>query len=264
MMAVHPNPNFSNFNEGRRMTASDELLQRAKRAMRRHGIIGMVPKAATYLMHVASRLRPSVRAQLEDRRARAAAFDQQFGVNTDGVIYQTELRVNHPNQLHAVRYEASDPQFFRNAIKALPIDFQNFVFIDFGSGKGRAILLATEFPFKKIVGVEFSEDLHSIAEQNIRSFRSNISRCKHIQSVCMDALDYSLPNEPLVCYFGNPFGDPVMTEVLAMIEQSMSRAPREIFIVYYNARSRHLFDRSACFRRLSEIGPVLIWRGAAR
>ena len=206
------------------MTTS-ELLQRAKRAVRRHGIIGMVPKAATYFMHVASRLRPAVRAQLEDRRARAAAFDQQFGVDTGGVIYQTELRVNNPNQLHAARYEASDPEFFRNAIKALPIDYQNFVFIDFGSGKGRAILLATEFPFKKIVGVELSEELHSIAEQNVRSFQANTSTCKHIQLLCMDALEYSLPNEPLVCYFGDPFGEPLMIEMLAMIERSMARTP---------------------------------------
>ena len=182
------------------------------------------------------------------------------------MIYQTELRVNNPNQLHAARYEASDPEFFRNAIKALPIDYQNFVFIDFGSGKGRAILLATEFPFKKIVGVELSEELHSIAEQNVRSFQANTSTCKHIQLLSMDVLGESLPNEPLVCYFGDPFGEPLMIEMLAMIERSMARTPREIFIVYYNPRSGHLFDRAARFKRLSEIGPVLdlAWRRTVR
>jgi hypothetical protein len=36
-----------------------------------------------------------------------------------------------------------------------------------GSGKGRALLVASELPFAKIIGVELSRELHRIAEQNL-------------------------------------------------------------------------------------------------
>ena len=38
----------------------------------------------------------------------------------------------------------------------LGIYYPDCVFLDLGAGKGRALLLASQFPFKRIVGVEFS------------------------------------------------------------------------------------------------------------
>ena len=151
-------------------------------------------------------------------------------------------------------------KIFRDAIGALPIDYRRFVFIDFGSGKGRAILLATEFPFKRIVGVEFSEELHRIAQDNIRRFRSDISKCKDVESVCMDAVDYPLPDDCLVCYFCNPFDATLMAQVLSNIRKSFLRNPREIFIVYYNPKEGHLVDQADCFTRVGTSGGIRIWR----
>jgi SAM-dependent methyltransferase len=237
------------------------LVRRAKRAAQRYGIIGMLPIAAHHLLHLASRLRPSIRAQIEHRRTRAAEFDRQFGVETSALVYQTELKSDNPNQLHAKRYEASDPEYFRKAMEVLPTDFRDFVFIDFGSGKGRALLLATEFPFKRIIGVEFAEELHRIAEDNIQRFRGNMSKCKDVQAICMDALKFPLPEDArLLCYFGDPFDEPLMAEMLMNIQNSLSRAPRDVFIVYYNPRSGHLFDRASDFKAVTSIGPVRVWR----
>ena len=240
--------------------SSRAFLSRATRAARRYGLFAMVGVAVNHLVQRARRLRPSVRAELEHLRSRALAFDRQFGVETGGRVYQTELSVDNPHQLHAVRYEGSDPQFFRDAIAALPIDHRDFVFVDFGSGKGRAILLATEFPFKKIIGVEFSEELHRIAEQNIRRFRGHASQCSDVQSICVDAVHYPLPDERLVCYFFDPFDGPLMAEMLKAIQQSISRAPRDIFVVYYNPRCGRLFDQAAGFSRVTAVGPVALWR----
>src|SRR5215469_11495850 len=52
----------------------------------------------------------------------------------------------------------------REAIEDLPIDdFANYTFIDIGSGKGRMLFVAAEYPFEKVIGVEFAVDLHEIA-----------------------------------------------------------------------------------------------------
>ena len=222
----------------------------------------MLTVAGKHIIQLVTRMHPSVQAEIREREERAAAFDRQFGVDTVGFVYQTELKSDNPNQLHAKRYEGSDPHFFRNAIGALPINYRRFVFVDFGSGKGRAILLATEFPFRKIVGVEFSEELHRIAKENISKFHNPDSKCIDVESVCVDALRYQFPDEPLVCYFGDPFDEALMAKMLGNIQQSLLRAPREIFIVYYNPRSGHLFDQAPCFERVNELGPVKIWRPA--
>ncbi len=235
------------------------LVRRFRRAVQRHGIIGMIGVAAGWIASLANRLRPSVRSAIREDEQRAAAFDHQFGVDTAGFIHPTALSIDSPNQLHAVSYCGSDPKGFRNAIGALAIDYHRFVFIDFGSGKGRAIMLATEFPFKRIVGVEFSEELHRIAQENIRRFRRITSK-GNVKSVCMDAVDYPLPDDCLVCYFCNPFDSILMTQVLSNIRNSLLRNPREIFIVYYNPKEAHLVDEADCFRRVEASGGIWIWR----
>ncbi len=179
-----------------------------------------------------------------------------------GYIHPTELTLNHPNQVHAVSYGASDPRDFRSAVASLPIDYANFVFVDFGSGKGRALLLASEFPFKRVIGVEFSEELHRIAEQNINHFSANERHCEDVKSICMDAVDYSFPDDDLVCYFCNPFDAALMTQVVANIRESLLRKPREIFILYYNAKESHVFDQADCFERVETNGWIRIWRTA--
>lgn len=243
-------------------SAGDGSWRRFKRAFERHGFFGLIAAASERVKRLASRLRPSVRAEVRERKQRAEAFDRQFGIDTAGHIHPTQLKLNSPNQVHAVSYGGSDPKDFRTAVGSLPIDYRRFVLVDFGSGKGRAILLATEFPFMRIVGVEFSEDLHRIAQENIKRFRRDTVRCDDVESVCLDVMDYPLPNEHLVCYFCNPFDGALMAQVVNRIRESLKQHPREIFIVYYNPKHAELLDGADCFSPVGANGPVRIWRSS--
>lgn len=236
------------------------LVRRFRWALQRHGIIGMLGLGAEHIASLAIRWRPSIHAEIRDSNQRAKEFDEQFGVDTAGFIHPTKLNINNPNQLHAVSYGGSDPRAFRAAIGGFPIDYRRFTFIDFGSGKGRAILMATEFPFKRIVGIEFSEELHTIAQENIRRFHGDIAKFNHVKSVYMDVVDYPLPDDCLVCYFCNPFDATIMGQVLSNIKESFLRNPRDIFIVYYNPKEGHLVDQADCFKRVGTSGTIRIWR----
>jgi SAM-dependent methyltransferase len=236
------------------------FLRRLPRAIRRHGIVGAFKVATGQVRELAATLQPSVRAKIRERKQRADDFDRRFNVDTGGCIHPTKLVLQSLNQVHAVSYGGSDPEDFRAALATLPIDYQRFAFVDFGSGKGRAILLATEFPFQRIIGVEFSEELHKIAQDNINRFQSNSRRCDNVESVCMDVLEYSLPDKPLLCYFCNPFDAKLMTQVISNIRESFLRTPREIFIVYYNPKEAYLFDRADWLQQVGKSGSVQIWR----
>jgi hypothetical protein len=231
-----------------------------KRALRRHGLIGVLGVGAERLVRRLNRLRPSVRAAIRESARRTALFDAQFGVDTGGFIHPTELTIGSPNQVHAVAYGGSDPKAFRDALKTLPLGSRRFVFIDFGSGKGRALLLASEFSFKRIVGVEFAEELHEIALENLRRFKKYVPEGTAIESVCMDAVDYPLPDDHLVCYFCNPFNETIMSRILTNIRDSFLKVPREIFLVYYNPKLKYLLDQDVFFKRIGEVDNIFVWK----
>jgi SAM-dependent methyltransferase len=117
---------------------------------------------------------------------------------------------------------------------SLPIEFDQFTFIDLGSGKGRTLLMASEYPFMRIVGVELIGELHRAAEQNIREYRKPTQRCAQIESVMADARDFGFPNDPLLLYLFNPLPEHALSDVVQQIERSLAQAPRPVWIVYHN------------------------------
>lgn len=128
-------------------------------------------------------------------------------------------------------------------LRELRIDHTRFVFIDFGCGKGKVLLLAAELPFRRIIGVELSEKLLRIAEDNVRSYLRRTRKRNVIELVCRDAADYPLPPERSVLYFWNPFGETVLEKLLGNIQRSLAAAPREAYIVYLNPVHRDGLDR---------------------
>jgi SAM-dependent methyltransferase len=231
------------------------LLQKFLCEVRRYGLIGLV-------IDRAKRMRPSVRAELRKRRIRSLAFDKEHNVDTAGVIPPWDVDVSSGFGIRGAGYEASDPQYFADALRALPIDHAKYVFIDFGSGKGRALLLAAEFPFKKITGIEYSKELHDAAQENIRNYKSGTRQCLNVESVFEDAAAYPLPDECLVCYFFNPFAGRIMVRVLDNIIGSYRRRPRDIFIVYYNPKCAKQIDDTRIFKKVYETNGIRVWRAA--
>ena len=181
-------------------------------------------------------------------------FDKKWGVDTSGIISQAAFKTNNPNQIHAERYQGSSATIFKKAILSLQKDFRKFIFIDFGSGKGRILLKATEFKFKQIIGVEFIEKLHIVAYKNTQHCKTN-----NIYLYCMDVTEYPIPSGHLVCYFYNPFKEVVMSKVVANLRQAHQTEERNIIIVYYKPDCGRLFDNEDWLRYSHAIGPVKVW-----
>ena len=167
------------------------------------------------------------------RHCRELAFDVVYGVDTAGILRLSAVStLSTANVAHGFKYEPVDIQVFDAIFGALRRDWRQHVFIDFGSGKGRALLLASRLPFRRIVGVEFSPELHRAAQRNIRRFRGGNQQCRHIESVLGDAAEFEIPGEPAFFFFSNPFDQVVMRKVIDNISRSLRRAPREAWLVY--------------------------------
>jgi SAM-dependent methyltransferase len=185
-------------------------------------------------------------------------FDAEHGTDTGGMVGAAALDVPDSALEHTNRYEAVAPQTFSSLMHELDIPYEQFIFVDVGCGKGRALLLAASFPFKQVVGVDISAILTEVALKNVQTFKGGPGRCDQIQVVCKDASGYELPLEKLVVFFYNPFDEHIMSLVLTNIEKSLHACPRKIYVLYHHPLHRSLWDASADFHQMnSVVGHVL-------
>jgi hypothetical protein len=88
--------------------------------------------------------------------------------------------------------------------------------------------MASDYPFCKIVGVEFAPELADMARKNLEDYRCLRQKCHAIEFADCEATRYPLPPEPSVYYFYNPFGADVMVQVRDRIRQSIEARRRQI------------------------------------
>jgi len=175
-------------------------------------------------------------------------FDWEHRVDT------TSANVSRRADLLAVlaghRYQPSDPGLFHESIRGLEIDYRQFVFIDLGSGKGRTLLMASEYPFERILGVEAVEALHRTALANIGKYRSEKQKCFALQSAWGDARDFQFPPEPLVLFLFNPLPEAGLRDVMANLKASLQADPRPVFVVYHNPLLEHVLSEDGFLQRV--------------
>jgi hypothetical protein len=199
---------------------------RISNAVRRHGAIGAAAAALSRM------LRPITRREARRRsRERQIAFDRELNIETTDIVHLNALAVGGTTAEHGTGYQPSDPDLFSGIVRSLTIDLGKYTFVDFGSGKGRVVLMAAMLPFRRIVGVEFAEALHQIACDNKARFPTDKLRCEHVELLRMDAVDFVIPEGPLVLYFHNPFDKVVMDRVASNISRSATQRPRPIYVI---------------------------------
>lgn len=119
-------------------------------------------------------------------------------------------------------------------IDALPEAVDGFTFIDLGSGKGRTLLMAASYPFRRIIGMELLGELNAVAARNIAGYRGDAQQCFAIESHTGDARYFPFPAEPTVLYLFNPFPRHIWREVLSHLDASLHAAPRKVYVIYHN------------------------------
>ena len=194
------------------------------------------------------------------REVRTAIFDQQkqppasnaihpfdiaHGTDTSDLIRGEDIPTSHRNGLWSTAYYGISPALLVHLLNTLNIDYERFTFFDLGSGKGRALLLASRFPFRRILGIELSPQLSTIAEANIARFSATWQQCRNIQTHTGDATAIDYPTGPLVLYLYNPFLTPVLKRCLRNLTRSLTREPREIHLIYINPAPERILSKHA-------------------
>lgn len=191
------------------------------------------------------------------RRGITHALERRAGIRTEGHFTPEELGLSPDNQQ---RYQPSSWLALRRLLP--PSDVQpSEVFIDFGSGMGRIVYqAAARYPFCRVIGVELSERLHAVAQDNIERTRERL-RCQDVQLVLADALTYEIPDDVTVVYLGNPFTGSIFESVVRRLVESVERNPRRLRVLYFNPVEEKLLLAAGfrIVRRLRGMRPTAEW-----
>jgi SAM-dependent methyltransferase len=192
---------------------------------------------------------PLVR-RIYDGWRRQHPFDRMYGLDTSGAIQANDLGFDPNMAAHSSPYGGSQPSIVRRCLAILP-DPAEYVFVDLGCGKGRPLLVATEFPFQRVVGVEIAPRLAEIARQNAATLSRQRGRQVSIEVQVGDATTTTAPAVRVVYFLYNPFDAVLIGGVAGNIAAQLGERLEHAFIVYYNPVHAQVFDRSPHFARWS-------------
>jgi len=178
-------------------------------------------------------------------------FDRKYRMETSGLVHVHDLDPVGDGRHLAEPYMPTAYSTFLEISATLDDELKNRTFIDFGSGKGRALLLAGISGFRKIVGVEFDKKLCRVAEENCARFIEQSGRDISIKVENKDVREFAIPDDAAVFYFYNPFTETVMNAVLKHIGESLRSSPRKHMLVYVNPVCHEVFAGSG-FRLVAE------------
>ena len=149
------------------------------------------------------------------------------------------------------RYQPTGPQL-RLILKTCAISKDDAI-LDIGCGKGKAMYDMARFPFGRVEGYDYNEQLVKIANEN---FKKLGSRCKAFQA---DANTFSDYDDYNFFYAYNPFPDPIFSKMLEQLQQSLERKPRKCTLIYLNPECHDQILQKTDFRMTGEHKGIISW-----
>ena len=192
-------------------------------------------------------------------------MERRLGIDTAGVDHDlARLGVPPASLAHAYAYQPVQLRVFARILSAAPIEPANYVMVDFGSGKARALILGAEHGFKRLIGIELAPALHEAAVRNVAAYRQLRPQAPPIDLHCGDAAAWPIPEEPAFIFLYNPFAEPVVARIARRLEISLRRRPRDTLVAYRNPVHAGAFDALACLERLRANRSFALYRARPR
>lgn len=209
---------------------------------------------------------------------RTHPVDVEYGIATSGFVRVEEISADPRLKALINPYGGSQPSVVRRVLRALG-EVGDYTFADLGCGKGRAVIVAGEFPFRAIMGIELSPDLVSIARANAETVAREFPQRTKIDIFQGNVVDFRFPDGNLVVFLYHSFGRELLSALIEKLEERLSSGLTHLFFVYYNPVHGDLLDASPelsrwyaeslqCDRSEAGYGPegddaVVVWQGGA-
>jgi SAM-dependent methyltransferase len=213
---------------------SSRRFARAWTIYQEFGIRTLAQRASRRLLRVVGVQDARHTAWLSKKSKQDAEFDRVFATDTGGIQDIVDRDVVGDNAKYGLSHIASDPADFDAMIGSLRLPLSSYTFVDLGSGKGRAVILAARYAFAKVIGVEFVREFVETAHLNVAAARSQYLLHSEIELVLQDATAFDFPSGPVLLYLFNPFDSYVLKKVAQNALRSWLRVKRPFVVVYMN------------------------------
>lgn len=171
-------------------------------------------------------------------------WDHNSNTSSGGVSQRTRLLA----AISGAPYQPTEAGLFAEMMNSLDVRFDEFTFVDLGSGKGRTLLMAAELGFRRVIGVELLPELHEVAARNV-------VHLTNVETICLDARDYEFPDEPLVLYLFNPLPESALENVVAKLRDFQ----KPLRIIYHNPVSGDVLERATFLHQQSGTEQYVIY-----
>lgn len=192
------------------------------------------------------------------RKPAVHPFDLAHGTETSGLLPGTHIALGTSARVEDLTaYYGIAPSILRSLLdlwlqRLHPrASIERTVFLDVGAGKGRAMLIASEYPFLRVEGVELSPELVSIAAKNIAKWQ-NEPRSPSLSPIVLhhdDATRLPLPPGPVLAHLFHPFEDRMLRRFLRHVERQRQQHTAPLDLFYVNAEHDSLLDKHPAFER---------------
>jgi len=166
--------------------------------------------------------------------------EKKYMLDTVKIDNLQHQKIKSENLKRASIYQATNYFLIEHALDFLKKEQANLHLVDFGSGKGRIMVVAAYYGFKKITGIDFSQSLCNEATINIEKIKP-LFPSTDFELICDDAVNYPVKNDDTVFFFFNPFDEVVMLQVVKNILASLKKNERKIYVVYVNPLHKEIF-----------------------
>ena len=228
--------------------------KRIRNVWRRHGWCMFGPLLLHNLQYYGKRLLSG-----DQKAYYRCSVDEIPGVETYRLVSLSALGTVSENSKGAQPYQPISEPAFNAIMQTLPINPGELAFVDLGSGKGRALLLAAKAGFQNIVGVEFSDELHLAATRNMAAALGHWPNVERIDLILGDATAYEPPAMGVVLYLYNPFDASVMAPVIEKWCAALQKHSHPLWVVYVNPTELALFEKNRHFNLVSAGGGIAIF-----
>jgi hypothetical protein len=167
---------------------------------------------------------------------RFEAFPTSKGVRAVDLDFDDALR------RHSVEYLAAPRLLVHKAIRLIPHSLNDLTFIDIGSGLGRPLLVAAEYPFKAAVGYELSPSLHRGAVANLEQTLEAAGMLCSVESVNANALEANWPEGSRAFFLFNPFDREFMERFLHRICTTAAPGAHQ-YMLFLNLKNPELLSQ---------------------
>lgn len=178
-------------------------------------------------------------------------FDWRYGTDTMRWVARDAIETKSENLADSQPYKATKSRPFLMLIRQLGLP-KDCNFIDIGAGKGRVMLIAAQYGFRKVTGIEFSAPLCAIARKNIERFAAKKNALSPMEVIEADATEHLFAPDDRVLFMFNPFHEKVMERLMQNLRRSLMEHPRSIWLIYNDPLHHATIVQSGLFHHDQE------------